>query len=417
MLIRKLSAIAAICGFCSMSSPAMAEELSVKEMLLKQQKQIEALQKKIAQQEAVHNEALTHYIKNEVDRAVANHSGSLLTLGSNVENLTFKGDFRVRFEDRNRDTGADTDRFRQRVRLGFLWKTTDGWEIGAGLITGSDNPRSGNDTYGSTRAFETGDIRLDYAFAKHTFESGMTLTLGQMKNPFISSSLLWDSDIRPVGVALQNQYDSGVFYTIGGFQVKERGDENTDAQLFAGQVGYAAEGLTAALTYYHFNDASTRETTLVGDATSENDVNAVSAYVSFAGKTDDFKYKVFGEYTHNLGSDDGGTTQAGTGNPDSEETAWLIGTKIDIDKFSLGYTYAHFEADAFVGNLTNTDFGSAIAASDGSNNVEGHIFTLGYKVTKNFSVASKFVYSEAIEDSGSGNDDGELFQLDFKYKF
>ena len=192
MLIRKLSAIAAICGFCTVSSPAMAEDVSIKEMLLKQQQQIEALQNKIAKQEAVHNEALTHYIKNEVDRALADHSGSLLTLGSNVENLTFKGDLRVRWEnadwddnsnaDANGKAGKQQDRFRQRFRLGMLWKTNEGWEIGAGLATGGSSAISSNDTLSESSAFETGNINLDYAYAKHKFDGGSSVTLGQHKN-------------------------------------------------------------------------------------------------------------------------------------------------------------------------------------------------------------------------------------------
>lgn len=422
MLIRKLSAIAAICGFCAVSSPAIADENSdLKEMFLKQQKQLQELQNtvkkqqnQIEQQQTVHNEALTHYIKNEVDRALKDSSGSLLTLGSNVENLTIKGDLRVRYEDRNKDNGSDTDRFRQRFRLGFNWKTTDGWEINAGIATGDNgSAKSTNDTYSKDRVFESGDLFLDYAYAVHTFDSGMKLTLGQMKNPFIHSGLLWDTDVRPVGVALHDHYDSGIFYTLGGFQVRELGDDTTDAQMVALQTGYKADGVTAALAYYHFNDATTRN--VVGDATGENDVQSLSAYVEYAGKTESFAYKVFGEYTHNLAADNDGTTQAGNGQPEDEDYAWALGAEIKVDKFKFGYTYAHFGADAFVAALTDGDFGSSVAAGS-STNVEGHILTLGYKVTKNFSVNTKAIFSEAIQDN-SGEGDGELYQLDFVYKF
>ncbi len=96
MPIKKLSAIAALSGFAMFSTPVFADDADVKELLLKQQKQIEALQQKVEKQQTVHNEALTHYIKNEIDRALEAKGSSLLTLGGNVENLTIKGDLRVR---------------------------------------------------------------------------------------------------------------------------------------------------------------------------------------------------------------------------------------------------------------------------------------------------------------------------------
>ncbi|MCM8540538.1 MAG: hypothetical protein NE328_09705, partial [Lentisphaeraceae bacterium] len=44
MLIRKLSAVAALSGFAMFATPAIAEDAELKELLMKQQKQIEALQ-------------------------------------------------------------------------------------------------------------------------------------------------------------------------------------------------------------------------------------------------------------------------------------------------------------------------------------------------------------------------------------
>ena len=290
-------------------------------------------------------------------------------------------------------------------------------EIGAGLATGGSGARSTNDTVSDGAVFETGDIRLDYAYAKHKFDNGITVTAGQHKNPYINSGLLWDSDIRLVGVSVQGAYDSGIFYTFGGYQVSENGNDQTDAQLLAIQSGYKADGLTVAAAYYHFNNATTDDPALVADTTGENDVHALSAFASFDGKTDDFKYSVYGEVTQNFGADDDGTAQAGTDNPDDQDFAYVLGAKISVDKFKAGYAYAHFEGDAFVGTLTDADFGSAVTNDDGSNNVEGHIFSLGYAITKNLSTSAKYILSEAIEDSGSSDDEGELLQLNFQYKF
>ena len=434
MLIRKLSAIAAICGYCTVSSPAMAEDLSVKEMLLKQQQQIEALQSKIAEQEAVHNEALTHYIKNEVDRALADHSGSLLTLGSNVENLTFKGDLRVRWEnvdwddnsndDANSKAGKQQDRFRQRFRLGFLWKTNEGWEIGAGLATGGSSAISANDTYSEGSAFETGNISLDYAYAKHKFDSGLSLTLGQHKNPFIHSGIMYDSDVRFVGATGQFSNDSGFFATAGAYEVFNYDKDAEDsAKLFAVQAGVSQSGLTAALGYFHYNSAITDEWTDLDadDAFDDNewsnndtDFQIVHAYAGFEGKTDSFGYNVYAEYFVNIGADNDGTSQAvgpkNTLDPEDEDTGFVLGADISVDKMKFGYQYANIEADAAYRELTDSDFASSISEQT---NAEAHIFKASYKVTKNFSIGTKYVMAEEID----GTDEGELFQFDFKYKF
>ena len=257
MLIKKLSAIAAVAGFCTFSTPAVADETAeLKAMLEKQQAQIEALSQKLEKQETVHNEALTHYIKNEVDRALADHSGSLLTLGSNVENLTFKGDLRVRFENRDRsNSDEERNRWRQRFRLGFNWKTSEGWEIGAGLATGGSDATSTNDTYSDGAAFQTGDIRLDYAYAKHKFDNGLSLTLGQHKNPYVNSDILFDSDARPVGLTA-NYNNDGLFATTGIRSITTMQVTRTQRKWVHCRLVWNLAVLTVAGSYFHYNSSS-----------------------------------------------------------------------------------------------------------------------------------------------------------------
>ncbi|MCM8527365.1 MAG: putative porin [Lentisphaeraceae bacterium] len=423
MLIKKLSAIAAISGICTLASTGFADETAeLKEMLLQQQKQIEMLQKsadqlqkKVEKQETVHNEALTHYIKNEIDRALEAKGGNLLTLGgSHVEGLTIKGDYRFRYEYREDESGNDRDRFRQRFRLGFTWKTNEGWEIGAGLATGDNSATSTNQTVSATREFETGDIRLDYAYAKHSWDNGTSLTLGQHKNPYINAGLLWDSDVRFIGATGQWKSDDGFFATGGAYVVQTFENDtadNDDAEMLALQVGMTSGGFTGALTYYNFDSASNAANGVTGD----NELRLASAYLEYAGKTDSFKYKVFAEYTINVGADDNTTSQVNSSNQEDEDQAWVIGGEVGVDQWKFKYMYAHMEADSAYGDLTNGDFGTALGNTNNSTNTKGHWFGVGYKVTKNFEIASTFILCEEIE--GSTGDEGELFQLDFKYKF
>ena len=427
MLIKKLSAIAAISGICTLASTGFADETAeLKEMLLQQQKQIEMLQKsanqlqkKVEKQETVHNEALTHYIKNEIDRALEAKGGNLLTLGSNVENLTLKGDFRLRYEDRTSDSGADRDRFRMRLRLGLVWQTNEGWEIGVGLATGGTTATSKNQTVSNGSEFQTNNINLDYAYAKHEWDNGTSLTLGQHKNPYISSFILWDTDVRFVGATGQwSDKDSGIFVTGGAYVVEtfdtSGGEGNDDANMVALQSGIKTNGFTVAGAYYHFDSASTVDS--IGAATGDDDIQLASVYAAYDGKTDSFSYKVWGEYTVNIGADNDTSSQA-VGNQESEDTAWALGTVIGVDKWKFKYTYAHFESDSAFGPLTDATFGTAIANSRNSANVEGHVVSLGYKLTKNLELSGVYYMIEEIEGNGTTGNDGELFQVNLQYKF
>ena len=418
MLIKKLSAIAAVAGFCTFSTPAVANETAnLKAMLEKQQAQIEALSQKLEKQETVHNEALTHYIKNEVDRALADSSGSLLTLGSNVENLTIKGDLRVRLEPRARDPSDDErNRWRQRVRLGMVWKTNEGWEIGAGLATGGtgyDSATSTNDTYSEKGAFETGDINLDYAYAKHKFDGGVSLTLGQHKNPYVNSDIMFDSDARPVGATVAYAAD-GFFATTGLYEVWNYSKDTEDsAKMGALQVGMEAGGFTAALGYFHYNSSASVDLGDLedgyddSDELGETDFNIVHAYAEYAGKTDSFKYALFAEYFVNMGADKSGTSQGGGDSidPEDEDSAIVLGAEVGISDFKVSYRYHDTEADSAPAYLVDGDFGGL--------GTKGHTFKLGYKVTKNFSIGTFYRMAERQSDDR----EEDLFQLDFKYKF
>ncbi|MFP3927588.1 MAG: putative porin [Desulfobacteraceae bacterium] len=159
-----------------------------------------------------------------------------------IDNLTLKGDLRLRYErrDRNRPAGEEEDdardRFRTRFRLGGIWQNdAENWEAGAGLATGSDGPTSTNATWSKNKHFETGDIRLDYAYAKHEFNDSFRITLGQHKNPYQTTWALWDGDVRPAGLTAQYE-KGGLFLTAGGYDIYQAGDDVS--MMFSVKLGY-----------------------------------------------------------------------------------------------------------------------------------------------------------------------------------
>ena len=223
-----------------------AADLNQEEIL----RQLEMLKSQIQAQQA-HINKLESMLSEKADKKAEEKDGSkpaaAVTLKNTViDGLELSGDLRVRYELRNLDDPNgptdNRDRFRHRVRLGGVWKNkTENWEVGAGLATGGSDATSTNQTWGETSDFETGDIRLDYAYAKHKI-SDFAFTLGQQKNPLLGSWVIWDGDVRPTGLTAQYAHSLGLFATAGAYNVRyyinSNGKGANTAMLYAGQLGY-----------------------------------------------------------------------------------------------------------------------------------------------------------------------------------
>lgn len=144
-------------------------------------------------------------------------------LSSSVTEIELYGDARMRYEVRNGQTAApdavnppgDTfqrNRARYRLRLGLRGTLVDDWFFGIRLET-STNPRSTNVTFGDDAAAGPGPfaknsdgISVGQAYFGYKGFKGVTLTAGKMQNPFVTTSMVWDPDINPEGLAEQYQY-------------------------------------------------------------------------------------------------------------------------------------------------------------------------------------------------------------------
>jgi hypothetical protein len=146
-----------------------------------------------------------------------------LKLSTPLTELELYGDARVRYEVRNGQTAApdpinppgDTyqrNRARYRLRLGLKGTLMDDWFFGVRLET-SSNPRSTNITFGDDTSAGPGPfaknsdtISVGQAYFGYKGLPGLTLTAGKMPNPFVTSSMVWDGDINPEGLAEQYKY-------------------------------------------------------------------------------------------------------------------------------------------------------------------------------------------------------------------
>jgi hypothetical protein len=394
---------------------------NLQRQVMEQQAEINTLKAQLAEQSDV-----SELVRAELDSAIeakglaqVKDMGPIIQLPKQVEGLKIQGDLRLRYERRITDNDAiaanetNQDRFRTRFRIGAIWQTTDGWEIGAGLATGDNNTAtSAQDTWSNGAVFETGNIWLDYAYAKHTWNC-YTVIVGQSPNPFKSSFLLWDSDLRPIGVTGQYQMD-GLFAIVGWYDVFDPGADEDLAQMIAGQIGYEmdVEGMDMlmAAAYYHFNDAISN--TL--GAASDVSYDVVDLYVKASMPLEDMTLSAYGEVWKNFTGDGnvGDGQLGGTIDPEGNDLGWVLGIGAEMGKFTVDYAYGRVESDSFPGVLKDADFGATAGVNN--TNVKGHKLQLGYQLTENMSVNGTMLDLNGIEGQ---TQDGKLYQIDLNYKF
>ncbi len=330
-----------------------------------------------------------------------------------IDNLTIKGDLRVRYDyQQNNETGAEDakDRLRARFRLGLAWKNTpENWTVAAGLATGENDGATTNATYSDDEMFETGDIRLDYAYAEHKLDN-MVFVAGQHKNKFHSSMALWDPDVRPAGFTGQLTFDP-LFVTAGYFQA--RYIDSDIARMAAAQVGIDMAGLIAAIGYYDVN----RVDEFLDMDTLDNDYKyqIIDLYAQYELKHDSVTITPLAHIFYNIGAEgDPGQSVGGENlDPEKENLGWLVGVKAKVDRFSLGVEYGEVGADAAIQDIKDSDWGSGLGSTD----IKGVKASVGYKVTKHCEFKTTYYYTEPLERKEYDVKDVNRVQVDLKYAF
>ncbi len=345
-----------------------------------------------------------------------------------VEKVKFKGDLRLRYQGEKTDEKADSpqrDRYRLRWRAGIVADVTENWEAGFGFASGSDDPRSTNQTF--ENAFQTPDARLDYAYAKYTPFKSLSLIGGKFKNPiWTPKDLLWDGDIMPDGVAATffHKFSDAmkVFVTPAFFILEEFSNTTKDPNLLAVQAGLEAKlgmpYIKIAGTWYNFTNVegnvfphSSKSNSLDsnGKLFYDYDSFAAGAEIGVNLKGPVPTVAVFGEYVISDGDDD----LDKDGNKDN--TGYLVGLKVGhnkIDKlldWQFKYNYRELEKDAWVDFLPDSDFYS------GATDTKGHEVEVTIGLAKHVSFGIDYYHSQPIRKHSEREQD--LIQADLVLKW
>ncbi len=422
-MLKRIFMVLMVLGLCVVPAVGSAAEYTQDQILqeLERLKQtVKAQQEHINRLESIIEQSLDKKIDAKIEEKIATEKKAAVTLGNTfIDQLDIKGDLRIRYERRDRkepttSSAADKarDRFLTRFRIGGVWKNKDeNWEVGAGLCTGGNAGTSTNDTWGEEAPFETGDIRIDYAYAKHKTDN-VAITLGQQKNPFVCSWLIWDSDLRPTGLTGQYASDLGLFVTLGGYGVILYDDDNT-AMMYAGQAGYnhtfGDVRLTTAVGYQHYDSIFSSAEAPNPDYDFQIGDIILMAEIPVNG----VNLSPYAQVWNNFGADGvAGTGQRG-GNlePEDEDIGWVAGLTAKMGAIKCGYAYAVVGADSIYGGLTDATFGSGVGGTD----LKGHKLDISYGFTKNISAALTVMLYEAAELENQR--EADMYQFDLNYKF
>jgi len=335
-----------------------------------------------------------------------------------AERIKWHGDFRYRYETIDNDrSDEDRNRNRIRARIGVTAQVTDDVKAGVALVSGSDDPVSGNQTLGGGGSSK--GINLDMAYIDWAFAENLNLVAGKTKNPFYKvgkNSMIWDGDYRPEGAHVT--YDNGTIWATAAYHFLEsdnKGGEQDAEEMYGAQIGYKgaiADNMKVKVgASYFFIPVEGSESFVDGDFFGNSSVGGMHAFdyetmevfAELNTKIAGVKTTLFADYVKNGESDA------------DEDTGFSAGFKLGKAKnkgdWQFGYTYQDLEADAVFAAFTDSDFGG------GGTDVKGHKFNTAYAFSKNTSLSITYFDNEYGDHTRSEELDFDRLQVDIKTKF
>ncbi len=331
-----------------------------------------------------------------------------------IEQLDFKGDFRLRYEYIDEQAEPERERMRFRGRFGFATDFSDDVKFVMRLATGRGNPVSTNQSF--ENGFSLADIRLNLAFVDWKVSDGVSFYGGKMNNPLFKAGgvpLIWDSDFTPEGLALKAE--SGMLFgTIGGFLIDKRSGAD-DSFLYAVQVGLRLplgenNKLTLGAGYFAFTNTignkpfykdRPKGNTVDVDGNYVYEYKDVEVFAQFDSEIGGWLLQLFAHYARN------------TAVP-VQDTAFAFGARLgsarEKGQMQFGWAYLDTEADAVIGTFTDSDFGS------GSTDSLGHMLVAKYGISDKLFVGGTFFINKVDRFQGAEHEYNRV-QIDLEVKF
>lgn len=322
------------------------------------------------------------------------------------------------------EDAADRNRHRIRARLGVDARITDNVGVTTLLATGGDDPRSSNQTLGTSGTRKA--IGVDMAYVDWKFAQGANLVLGKQPWPFWrpGQSFFFDSDYNAEGGAVK--YEQGMlFSTAYGWWLTEQYNadpnlENSDANVFGLQAGFKFPlfgGETRVAAHYFdcgacqdnsplYNNSANGNTTFrIGTGTTNYltyDYEILELAAQVGGTLFDQPFAFWANYAQNLASRVEYDEAYGVG--------VLLGKASNPHTWEAGLFYQSIDQDALFGQFIDSDF------ADGKTDSEGWVLKAGYAPVRNITFNATYFMNTLDKDVGTELDYDRL-QLDLNYRF
>ncbi|MEW6170609.1 MAG: putative porin [Candidatus Omnitrophota bacterium] len=379
--------------------------------------------------------------KEQVKKEIT--QGKSSSLPEWVQNIKFKGDFRLRYQyDYAKHLPGNTQtprngqhRGRIRLRVGMDTKINEKLKVGVGIATGTTtDPRSTNITLGGS--FSKKSIILDYAYAEYVAFNWLTLLGGKFKNPLWEpGDLIWDTDITPEGFTALFTHkltpSTTLFATGGVMLLGEAAADESDPSMYVVQAGVVQSlfgesiSLKGALSYHEFSGlkgktltASSGTNTLRPAAAGgglQFDYENLTPVLEIGFKEPLKKIGVnlpylafFAEFVKNLEK-----------SVKVRDSGWMAGVKFGAEKVAkLGdwqfkYNYSKLGRDAILDILPDSD------RYGGRTGIKGHEAMFDFGLAKNIWLGIDYYYNEYLKGNfGFGNTRPyHVLQVDWNMKW
>lgn len=426
-------------------------------------------------------------VRGELTKDAASTAAGKLKLSTPITEIELYGDMRMRYEVRTAETGLpDTinrpgdntqrNRARYRLRLGLRGTLADDWFFGLRLET-SSNSRSTNVTIGDEASggpfSKTSDgINVGQAYLGYKGFRDITLTAGRMPNPLITTSMVWDADINPEGIAEQWKHtfnlsfgggqttaatDYGkdgksvaavnseptrmtidVFANLAQFVYDDSNPENpigpapngipnTDAYLLAWQVGAKVNFtkdiyLQFAPTLYNYTgNGDSFNVHFVGDPNfkqgtatitpNQTGINSLLVFdmpVEFGWKIGEIPMRVFGDFAVNL---EGDARAAAAGHPDKGDDRYAYQVGLGIGKIKQKHDW---QIQGFYQHVDQFALDPNLVDSDifdSRVNMEGFAVQAGYAISDAVTFNLTYGYGQQADRALGTGGVGDAFTI------
>ncbi len=347
---------------------------------------------------------------------------------SPTNNITWKGDFRYRYDGIRVEDQDNRERNRIRSRIAMIAQLPKNIELGIGLATGGDDPVSTNQNLGSGGS--TKSIGLDYAYFNWSVTGSLNLIAGKYKNIWVrpgENQLIWDSDYNPEGFAVT--YDNGHLFVNAGLDWLESDTGKEDSRFSWGlqsglKTNIGDSTLTTGVSYYALPVEGRNVFYPIGFidgfagnsftcalvsifrpistvCTYDNDYEEVEVFAEFKTQVGTTPLTLFADLVRNRAAD-------------QFDSAWAAGVKLgrasDSGTWEVSYVYQDVEADSLIGATANADF------AGGGTDSKGHILKGTYALNKNWKLEITYFANKRNANLGI-EEDYDRIQIDSQFKF